>query len=624
MRVVTQHDLERFRQDNLSPEALLRVMDTHVRAIAQLAVGVGKSHACDSLLESEELHRQFDFVIYSAPTWNILRERRIVRGVTKCPVPWMMLMPRPKDRCADFAEAWSGFESRGCSTYAKATLCKTCQQLNLGIAACDWPSQFSRIKEHRQLFCTEQNLLLNRALVPTIRGLAGAKRIAVILDEARLLDADFTVRMSREDITAFATALTLTPVTAQRDRWLAELARILEWRDPGGLDLDLPPSLHRDAFQIQKAGIERHGDEFRYSGYDLSLFATSRPEERWISSGELRFVARPFLNCHLLVLSANLTADYAGERLGCGRLASPFANTIFRHTESRLLNLRSRLGVDRYFGNNHRQILDTFAVLILRNIREGRSTVLISRKKTKSLCAAYLSRRLAAWGVPVRFVHENYTSVPETPDPGVVPILHFGILGVNAFEDYGAAYCLNGYYISSRELSKAAQESTQPTDRVTITIDSRPDNVRRAVVEEGADPGGAVRSVANLYLRKLEIDPVVQAAGRVRFMTKAREVVFLQMADLRPQIGDHRVVGSLAALRAELDIPSARNIDECRDGMRMRAALDSGLTKVAVAAAEGVSVSTVYRRLAAVRRLSIPTVYISRGSDVDQAPGGRP
>lgn len=623
MRVVTENDLDRFRRENLSPEALLRVMNTHVRAIAQLAVGVGKSHACDALLESPLLHEQFDFVIYSAPTWSILRERRIVRGTAKCPVPWMMLHPRPKERCGDFAEPWAGFESRGCSTYAKATLCKVCLSLAAGTTDCDWPSQFSRIKDHRLLFCTEQQLLLNRGLVPMVRGITDAKRIAVVLDEARLLDADFTVRLPREDIAAFSDVLEHVPSSGPRDQWQPELARILEWRSPGDLKLDLPPALHREAFQIQKAGIERFGDEFRYCGYDLSLLATSRPDERWISANEIRFVARPFLNCHLLLLSANLTADYAGERLGCGRLASPFANTIFRHTGSRLLNLQSRLGVDRYFGNNHRQILDTFAVLIFRNIREGRATVLISRKKTKSLCAAYLAKRLAGWGVTVRFVHEDYSSLPGTPDPRIVPILHFGILGVNAFEDYGAAYCLNGYYISSRELSKAAQESTQPIDRVAITIDSRPGNVRRATVEEGADPGGTIRSVADLYLRKLEIDPVVQAAGRVRFMTKPREVVLLQMADLRQQIGDHQVVSSLATLRTALGIPSARDIDDYRDGARMRAALDTGLTKVAVAAAERVSVSTVDRRMAALRHLRIPTLYISRESDVVAGPGGR-
>jgi hypothetical protein len=323
-----------------------------------------------------------------------------------------------------------------------------------------------------------------------------------------------------------------------------------------------------------------------------------------------------------LLLSANLGANYAGDRLGCGTIASPHEGVVFQHTGTHIFNLRSRLGADKYFHGNHRQILDTMAVLIARNIGVGRSTVLLSRKKHKAFCAKYLSARLAGWGHKVQFVTVDYGALPTKPDPRVVPVIHYGILGVNDYADYDSLYCCCGYYISSRELSSAAQESTPNSERVVVQIDSKPDQVRRARIAEGADAGGVAQHVANIYLEKLELDPVIQAAGRVRFMTKPREVVFMQMADLRPHVGPHQVVGNLAELRRAMSISSARQVDEHLEGTRMLAAVTEGKTAAEVAAAESVSIATVRRRLAGVRAFRTNPISTSRESDTPPGAGG--
>ena len=65
-------------------------------------------------------------------------------------------------------------------------------------------------------------------------------------------------------------------------------------------------------------------------------------------------------------------------------------------------------------------------------------------------------------------------------------------------------------------------------------------------------------------LRKLEVDPVIQAAGRVRFLTRPREVVFFQMDDLARDLGDVREVSCLADLRV------ARHVGMRRDDLRQR------------------------------------------------------
>ena len=105
------------------------------------------------------------------------------------------------------------------------------------------------------------------------------------------------------------------------------------------------------------------------------------------------------------------------------------------------------------------------------------------------------------------------------------------------------------------------------------------------------------RSLGNLYLRKLEVDPVVQAVGRVRFLTRPREVVTFAMHDLTPDIGPCRDVVSLVELRSELGIPSGKELDhafETEQIVRMRA---EGKTADQIAAELKRSRRTLFRRL---------------------------
>ena len=97
-------------------------------------------------------------------------------------------------------------------------------------------------------------------------------------------------------------------------------------------------------------------------------------------------------------------------------MTSPFEHAVFQHSGTRIFNLRSRIGADRYFRGNHKQILDTIAVLVAGNVKAGVTTVLVSRKKSKDFSARYLAARLAGWGIDVRFVCDDYASLPPHPE----------------------------------------------------------------------------------------------------------------------------------------------------------------------------------------------------------------
>lgn len=625
--IVDENGLAAFRREQLSPQALLALIERHVWVLIKLGVGVGKSVAVDALLAFPALFRRFDLVIYVAPMWNIIHERAVITGAAPTPVPHLVIKPRPRALCGPLARRWSALESRGCSALAKEVLCETCTACDEEGRPCHWPRQLQDIEGIGLVFATEAQLLQNRSLLPLLRARTGASNVLLIMDEGKLLDAHFEVEIQRSQLSIFREVLlriteggaSLTRVTAP---WLAWAELLLD--DPAGALARAAPRLGASflvrAADVQRIGTERFGDQFRYLGYELMQLRWSRREERSVDHrGDIRFTARPYVKAHMLVLSAHLDGDYVAHRLGEERIASPLGDVVVRHTGTRIVNLQSRIGADRYFQSNRKQILDTIAVLIRRNIEAGRTTLLISRKKSKATAAELLSERLARWGLSVRFVTDG-TPPPTPADPRIIPFLHYGVLGVNDYTEYESAYCVNGYYLSSRVLAKRVQEFDPRANFVDLRICAGASRERRVEI---AEPGAADlgrSTLGRLYLGRLERDPVVQAAGRVRFLTRPREVVFFQMADLTPEVGPCVNVASLDALRRELGIPSAKEIDHAREATGLRARMDRGMSVEDAAAEVGISRATAFRRLSA--SLNSPKRIVVVSGREAETPGG--
>lgn len=619
MRTIDERGLADFRRDELSPEAVLAHLQRDVRVLLRLPVGLGKSALVDRVLDAPATFARFDLVLYAAPTWRILRERAILRDDARPREEVAVLEPRPVERCGPFAARWAEYEARGCSALAKATLCRDCRAANPD-DPCPWPDQFRRLNGVGVVLATEQHLLLNRNLIPFLKATTGARRVLAVLDEAQVVDRPFEVVVSDEDLRIFgetvrAAARPKGVPSGVAERWVAELDALRDARSE-----DLPsarfswsPALNRFAHLLQQIGQERFGRAFRFVGYDLVQLRTSRPEERWKdTAGSVRFVARPWLGVHALMLSAHLHEEYLAHRLGVTHVASPFSALRFRHSGTRVFNLRSRIGADRYFGRNAKQILDAFAVLLARNVAAGRTTILVSRKKSKAACVAGLQERLARWGVDVRFLVDD-EPLPEQPDPRIVPVIHYGVVGVNDYAEYEAAYCLNSYYVAERELSAALQEA-QPRDaRRTLRIVSQPGARRRVVIDGGA-LGTDLDRLGDLYLRKLEADPAIQAVGRVRFFTKPREIVLFAMHDFALEIPECRDLRSLAALRGAFELPTAAELDAAVETERLRALTDDGYTTEEAAREIGIARSTAFRRFAQDRSLKTPLKVFIRGN----------
>ncbi|MBK9386592.1 MAG: hypothetical protein IPN34_17400 [Planctomycetes bacterium] len=404
MHRVTERDLADFRREYLHPRALLAEVERRVHLLLKIPLGVGKSYAADKLLLDPATYERFQLVIYLAPSWDVINERAIVSGKVQSPVRHMILRPRPEHRCGPVRDLWKELEAAGCISLAKQELCGPCPRQRDEGDPCTWPKRFNDFEGTRLVFATEQQLRLNRRLLPTLLYLSGKGRALVILDEGVFLDGSFEVEVTRQDLEqlrdALATAILERPqhiVIAHE--WEEHVKQLLAVDDD---DLRqerfaFSPRLPYVAAAVQRRGVGLFGDRFRFRGYELLGLPFSKAEERWIDAktGALHFISRPYLRHHILLLSAHLDADYVGHRLGTTRIHSPFAKLRVEHTQTKAWNLRSWMGSDRRFSKDPRHLLDVFAVIVLRNIREGRSTVLVSRKKSKAVVASHLEKRLA-------------------------------------------------------------------------------------------------------------------------------------------------------------------------------------------------------------------------------------
>lgn len=602
-KLITELDLEGFRRESLSPEAILEAIERNVHVLFRVAVGVGKSHAIDRLLAHKPLFKRFGLVVYLAPTWAILREREIVRAGHSEHAEFRVMEPRPKERCGPLDAEWSDLEKRGCSQYARELICKNCVHRQGSKVTCEWPDQWRSLRGRGLIFLPEQHLLTNRFLVPMLLGRTERQGALVIVDEGQVFNASLRVQVAREHVRQLRDVLFELERTGRPIEGAEPfLDRLLRARSAHALSGDLS---HYDRVasqiaarspRIQRAGVQRYGPSFVDVSRSLPQLVRAQHPELWLESGAIHFIARPFFGCHVAVFSAHLDRSFLAERLPYGTVASPFEDHRFLHTGSRVFNLQSRLGVDSFFPKNAPSILATFAAAIARNIEAGRTTLLISRKKSKRLCAEGLEKELKRMGVRAEVRWQDDAELPTTPDPRVIPLIHYGIVGVNDYAEYEAAYCLNGYYVSVQTLRAALQEIDPSYLDIRLEIESGPTRVRRAVARRATPYSKLLEFQANQFLRRLEIDPVIQAMGRVRFLTRPREVVLFQMADLSDELPRCESVSTLELLRQRMGLgrPQARRVAaQASELSRLRS---EGLSVLEAAREVGVSVRTAIRR----------------------------
>jgi hypothetical protein len=585
--------LAEFRATRFSAGALAPAVLAHPVTLVSAAIGMGKSTLLDDLVDLFRAQGAFDLIVVLVALTANLRERRLLRQ----PDPAVLcLRPRPRANCGPLDAAWRLHERQGTTAFAKEHLCRSCPKF----AGCFWPRQYGEALRGAQVVLgTHQHLLVNSRFLVHLRALTGARRVLLLLDEAGALAAPFRVRLAADVLARFIRAVRWAHLPPRvRTRWAEQVGLLAQARtaDLQAPDWSFPLPAPREALAIQEAGLAEDPG-FRWPGYELYAFARARPERRWRDyHGNIVFVNTPYLANRTVLFSAGMEPAYAARQLGVPEVTAPFRGVRCQHRQSRFYNLCSLLGAAARFRGNHVQILDVFALLILRNVHQGRLTLLVTRKRFKRLCADYLTRRLAGWGQPVS-VGPSDGEPPEQVCPTALPLIHYGVNGVNSFEAYDAAYCLSGFYCDEDDLRRAIADVEDDGLRfpVSIRLAGRPRRRVAGSFDERFRASDADR-IAQLYYHQLETSTVLQAVGRVRFATRPREVITFQCSEL-PGVQLTREFYTLRELRVHFGLPTGSEHDRLLQQAEARRLRAEGLTTREIAARLGVSERTVRHRL---------------------------
>ena len=123
-----------------------------------------------------------------------------------------------------------------------------------------------------------------------------------------------------------------------------------------------------------------------------------------------------------------------------------------------------------YFAKNSVQVLDSFSCLLAERMSEGKRCLLIAKKWAAPFCAAEMEHRLRAMGHSrCRVLYEDMNEV-VLQDSEVVPLIHYGVIGVNSFEEFDCAFCLTGYYVYEEVVNSILQDVLASDIAVPIRI----------------------------------------------------------------------------------------------------------------------------------------------------------
>jgi hypothetical protein len=116
--------------------------------------------------------------------------------------------------------------------------------------------------------------------------------------------------------------------------------------------------------------------------------------------------------------------------------------------------------------------LDFFARLIAKRWREGKRPLLISKKCFLKYCAEQIQQRMIALGfADATVVCEHYDEV-DLDQPHVIPIINYGLSGVNTFEKFDAAFCLNAYFVFDELVASTLQDQYAADIKIPLKISS--------------------------------------------------------------------------------------------------------------------------------------------------------
>lgn len=599
-------DLAAFRSVDLAVENVDAHLAAHGASLHNYDIGAGKTSMIDAYLAAHRLGGRYDLVIYLAAERSVLFERPCIRDVLELPVDARdaqdvaVLLGRPSDRCGALDADWQRYETTGCTALGRS-LCDGCPSR----AACPWPDQLSseRLRGKRVVCATQAYLATNPNFIKLVASRVGAAKTLVIVDEAQLLEAPFktllTLDTVKRSLATFEGALRGASAETREAvmPWVALHGRILDPVDALSEIAWLPPLAPEFGARVQELGLQRYRQRFRFLGYELATLARTR---RWRApeGAGVHYLRRPRLDrADCLIAAAGVPLAVARRHFDLPHLEEFAPGVRFLAEGTQVVNLRSHLGAARNFERNSPQILFAVAQLIARRDATGHRSIVVAKKRFVTTSAKELERLLR------RLTGRPYRVVPlaqgaDLADPLVVPCLHYGVRGVNAYEAFDTAIALTSYNARPDVIEALLNDPLAPDAAVRVEMTTR-EARREAFTPSYGDQIAGYGTLAGDYHRLLESVWAAQTLGRVRFTVRPRLVVFFQTGPLPFPATEYT---SLAAFCRAFGLEASPRAWETIERTEQIKTLDrEGMSAREIAVTVGVSVRTVrrHRRVAA-------------------------
>jgi len=562
--------------------------------------GIGKSTLARMLIPVA-LDQSHDFVILVVPTRALIAELPPPEELGLAPDTVVILERRPQARCGSLDAEWQSLEKSGCAALAKDRLCGIC----VHHTSCGWPEQIEQIVPGTRLVVlTEQYLCLNPTMIPSLITRTKATRPLVILDEALFLISPMTRRITRADLERFQAALGAAQVDhylgqAAVTRWLQDIGFLLDDDvDVDDLPRFWPTGLEHAVLAVQEAGQSLFGSDYHHLSHDLALLNSRITTGQWRRDGVFEVAVRVDLGtAQAIVLGPYLEPELVEERLQRSVVvANP--DHVFRHSGTRVVNIRDGVGSAKSLGHapHRNRVVDVFTALTMRNALMGKRTVLVARKRHLPAIRARVEELVAATGFPMVLVAAEDFMGANQCGPWEVPLINFGIVGVNSLKDFDAIYCIGAYNINAGHLNAVYQRDLPPDRRHALRLRSV-DRRRQVESADGSFTSRFHARRARALHRVLERRVVLQAVGRVRPFTSPTEVILFQQDDFHDVFGNVEVFDTLAAFRDAWQVPTAAEIARAALGEQMESIREDGATYREIARQFEVSTATVHKAI---------------------------
>jgi hypothetical protein len=579
-------------------EKMLELIAEHGgRLRVDWAVGVGKSHNIDDVIETAIRTNRHDTVAVFLPIRQVINERRWVQN-PPADIRIANLQPRPEALCGpELNSQWKNFEKNCMGALGRIELCGSCQS-NSG---CFWPKQYGEsLAGVHVIYGTQAHLERSPAFIDQVIQWTGAERVLVILDEVNCVLKTFGRRIRKKNLKMFVdTIKRLNPKKGRRShgRWiyLSELLLGAPTEDLRCNEWKMPPITLPWSIAVQKKGYSIYGDSFYFPAFDMANFGSSPIDSRErCPNGDIQFASTPRMPVDFIIYSGTAQHEFIEFRLGKG-FSAPFADYRFQHPDTRWYNIASPLGAKKYFQGNSPQIFDFFANLIAQRLQEGKRPLLIAKKHFINFCASSMGERLHALGFANIKIITNDWQPDVLANPSAIPLINYGMIGTNLFQEFDCAYCLTSYYTTQEAVDGILQDLLANDFNIPIKISTSGHPCRRtAGANNKCDRVYDIHQYAQSALEHMEMDVVLQAVGRVRPYTHPREIITFQCAD-HPNLQYTREFKTLAEAREHFGITCCRTNLKNQTIRNIMVAKKEGLKQTEVANKLGICVRTVKR-----------------------------